>query len=174
MTDEDEHPYRIAVVGAGQASEGEYTTARALGRALASGGAVLVCGGLGGVMEAAARGARESGGLTVGILPGRDAADANPWIALPLPSGIGEARNALVVRAAEAVIAVGGEWGTLSEIALARKMGIDVGTLGVPPGGNLGLPALEGPVEAATWALERAAEGRKARGSRLGAGHRDL
>ena len=156
-----EPAYRIAVIGAGEADDVARAEARALGAALAAAGAVLVCGGHGGVMECAARGAAEAGGLTVGILPGSDASEANPWIALPLPTGLGEARNALVVRAAEAVIAVGGEWGTLSEIALARKMGIPVATLGPASVAGLGLPELPDPAAAAAWALERASEGRK-------------
>ncbi|HET9949212.1 MAG TPA: hypothetical protein VFQ22_09850, partial [Longimicrobiales bacterium] len=122
------------------------------------------CGGLGGVMEGAARGARERGGLTVGVLPDADAAGANPWIVLPLPTGMGEARNALLVRMAEAVVAVGGEWGTLSELALARKMGVPCGTLGAPPAGVAGLPALGGPEAAARWALAEAGKGRTAHG----------
>jgi uncharacterized protein (TIGR00725 family) len=94
-----------------------------VGRALAARGAVVVCGGLGGVMEAACRGAKDGGGVTVGILPGTDRAAANPFVDLAIPSGLGEARNALVVRAADALIAVGGGYGTLSEIALALKAG---------------------------------------------------
>jgi len=158
-----ERPLRIAVVGAGEASEAEYAAARALGAALAAAGAVVVCGGRGGVMEGAARGAAEAGGLTVGILPGADAREANAWISVALPTGMGEARNALVVRAAEAVVAVGGEWGTLSEIALARKMGVPVATLGAAPVPGLDLPELADPRAAAAWALGRASEGRKAR-----------
>jgi uncharacterized protein (TIGR00725 family) len=92
-----------------------------VGRALAEAGAVVVCGGLGGVMEAACRGAKEAGGTTVGILPGHDRAEANPYVDVAIATGFGEARNALVVRAADALIAVGGEYGTLSEIALALK-----------------------------------------------------
>lgn len=153
-------PFRVAVVGAAAASPEDYETARALGRALVGLGAVVLCGGHGGVMEAAARGAFEGGGLAVGILRGTDAGDANPWVAIPLPTGLGEARNALVVRAAEAVVAVGGEWGTLSEVALARKMGLDVGTLGTPPADGLGLPAQTSAEEAAKWAVGKAAERR--------------
>jgi uncharacterized protein (TIGR00725 family) len=108
------------VVGAG---EGDSPLAEAVGRELAVRGAVVVCGGLGGVMEAACRGAKEAGGLTVGILPGTDRAAANPFVDVGIPTGLGEARNALVVRAADAVIAVGGGYGTLSEIALALKAG---------------------------------------------------
>lgn len=143
------------MVGGAVASEEELRLALELGAALAREGAVVVCGGYGGVMEAAARGAAEAGGLTVGILKGEDAGEANPWIALPIATGLGDARNALVVRAAEAVVAVGGAWGTLSEIALARKAGVDVGTLGAPPAEGLGLPALGTPARAARWALER-------------------
>lgn len=158
-----EPPLRVAVIGGGAAPAADVEAARAVGLALAEAGAVLVCGGLGGVMEGAARGAEEAGGLTVGILPGIDAAHANPSIRIAIPTGMGEARNALVVRAAEAVVAIGGEWGTLSEIALARATGIDVITLGVPPADGLGLPSAESPAEAAAWALERARRGRKSR-----------
>ena len=97
-----------------------------VGRGLALAGAAVVCGGLGGVMEAACRGAREGGGLTVGLLPGIDRADANPYVSVAIATGLGEARNALVVRAADAAIAVGGEFGTLSEIAFALKLGKSV------------------------------------------------
>ena len=156
-----DRPLRVAVVGAARATQDDYGVARALGWALARAGAVVVCGGHGGVMEAAALGAVQAGGLTIGILPGADADAANPWILVPIATGMGEARNALLVRAAEAVLAVGGSWGTLSEIALAKKMGLDVGLLGSPPAQALGLPALAGPEAAAEWALERARERRK-------------
>jgi hypothetical protein len=107
-------------------------------------------------MEAVAQGATEAGGLVIGILPGSDSKSANPWIGIPLATGMGEARNALVLQGAEAVISVGGEWGTLSEIALASKIGLSVGILGTPPAEGLGLRMLEDPIEAAGWALERA------------------
>jgi len=116
----------LAVVGAGEASAELCEIAEAVGKEVAHRGAILVCGGLGGVMEAACRGAFEAGGTTVGILPGTDRSDANRWVTIALPSGLGEARNALVVNAADAVIAVGGEWGTLSEIALAVRASIPV------------------------------------------------
>jgi uncharacterized protein (TIGR00725 family) len=117
----------IAVIGPGRdASDVELREAEEAGAAIAAGGGVLVCGGLGGVMEAACRGARSRGGLTVGLLPGTDRDDANGWVVLPLPTGIGEARNALVVRAAHAVVAIGGGWGTLSEIAVALRAGVPV------------------------------------------------
>ena len=151
-----EPPFRIAVVGGAQASEIEWKLALDLGRQLAGLGALVVCGGGGGVMEAVAQGATEAGGLVIGILPGSDPKSANPWIGIPLATGMGEARNALVVQGAEAVISVGGEWGTLSEIALASKIGLSVGILGTPPAEGLGLRMLEGSVEAAGWALERA------------------
>ena len=116
------HPY-IAVVGAGSASAEEEEAAEAVGRGLAAAGAVVVCGGLGGVMEAACRGAKSAGGTTVGILPGTRRADANPHVDIAIATGLGEMRNGLVVRAADALVAVGGEFGTLSEIALALKAG---------------------------------------------------
>jgi uncharacterized protein (TIGR00725 family) len=101
-----------------------------VGRELARAGAVLVCGGLGGAMEAACRGAKAEGGTTLGILPGGDRAAANRWVDVALATGLGEARNALVVRAADAVIAMAGGYGTLSEIALALRAGVPVLGLG--------------------------------------------
>src|SRR3954451_19270969 len=118
-------PY-VAVVGPGEATPEQIATAEEVGRLLAERGAVLVCGGLGGVMEAACRGAKEGGGQTVGILPGGDRAAANPYVDVAIATGLGEARNALVVRAADVLIAVGGAYGTLSEIALALKTGTPV------------------------------------------------
>jgi uncharacterized protein (TIGR00725 family) len=130
-------PY-IAVVGPGEATDDELTAAEAVGRGLAERGAVLVCGGLGGVMAGACRGAKAAGGTTVGILPGNERAAANEWVDVAVSTGLGEARNALVVRAADAVVAVGGGYGTLSEIALALKagkpvIGVDTWTLGRDP-----------------------------------------
>ena len=139
----------VAVCGAGSASEEEERTAEAVGRGLAEGGAVLICGGLGGVMAAACRGAREAGGITVGLLPGHDRGEANPWVSVAIPTGLGELRNGLVVRAADALIAVGGGYGTLSEIALALKVGVPV--IG------LGTWALEAPVVRAGSPAEAAA-----------------
>jgi uncharacterized protein (TIGR00725 family) len=120
----------VAVVGPGDATADELAAAEEVGRLLAEGGAAVVCGGLGGVMEAACRGARSAGGLTLGILPGRDRREANPYVDVAVPTGLGEARNALVVRAADAVVGVGGGYGTLSEIALALKGGTPVVGLG--------------------------------------------
>jgi uncharacterized protein (TIGR00725 family) len=113
-------PY-VAVVGPGEATPGDLTAARAVGSELARADAVLVCGGLGGVMEAACHGARESGGTTVGILPGANRATANAFVDVAIATGLGEARNALVVRSADALIAIGRGYGTLSEIALALR-----------------------------------------------------
>lgn len=119
-------PRRIGVIGAEEASPKGLRHAEAVGHLIAEAGALLVCGGLGGIMEAAARGAKEGGGLTVGILPGSSAAAANPFIDIPIPTGLGQARNVLVVQSAEALIAIEGGYGTLSEIAFALKLGIPV------------------------------------------------
>ena len=116
----------MAVIGPGDAAADELEAAEEVGRLLAEAGAVLVCGGLGGVMEAACRGAHAAAGLTLGILPGRSRRDANPFVEVAVPTGLGEARNALVVRSADAVVAIGGAYGTLSEIALALKGGTPV------------------------------------------------
>ena len=113
----------MALVGPGRADAALMKMASDNGRGLAERGAVVVCGGLGGVMEAACRGASEAGGVTVGLLPTDDRRGANRWLTVSLPTGMGELRNGLIARACDALIAVGGEWGTLSEIALARKMG---------------------------------------------------
>jgi len=116
----------VAVVGDGHCSAEVAALAEAVGGELARRGAVLVCGGLGGVMEAACRGARAASGLTVGILPGTSRHDANRYVDIPIVTGLGEARNVLVVQSAQAVIAIHGEFGTLSEIAHALKLGIPV------------------------------------------------
>ncbi|MFL5799308.1 MAG: TIGR00725 family protein [Actinomycetota bacterium] len=113
----------VAVVGPGVATGEEEMWAEEIGRLLALAGAVVVCGGSTGVMEAASRGAAKEGGTVVGILPGFDRGEANPHVTVALPTGLGEMRNALIARAADAVIAVGGEYGTLSEVAFALKIG---------------------------------------------------
>lgn len=113
----------LAVVGGSEADAATRRRAEAVGEAVAREGAVLVCGGLGGVMEAACRGAKAGGGTTLGILPGADRRAANPFVDVAIPTGMGEARNALVVLCADALVAVGGEFGTLSEIALALRNG---------------------------------------------------
>jgi len=122
-------PY-VAVVGPGDASPEELHTAEEVGAGLAAAGVVVVTGGLGGVMEAASRGARSRRGRTLGILPGDDRDAANGWVEIAVPTGMGELRNGLVVRAADAVVAIGGGHGTLSEIALALKLGRPVVGLG--------------------------------------------
>ena len=132
----------IGVIGAGSADESLVKIAEEVGRLIAKGGAVLVCGGLGGVMEAAARGAQTAGGLTVGILPQARKQDANPHIDIAIPTGFGEGRNVVIARTADVLIAVAGEYGTLSEIAFGLRMGkpvIGIGTWdikGVMPAGN--------------------------------------
>jgi len=120
----------VAVVGGGAADAPHLDVAREVGRLLAERGAVLVGGGLGGVMAASAAGAAEAGGIIVGLLPGSDRRDANPHVTVAITTGLGEMRNALVVRAADAVIAVGGEYGTLSEIAFALRTGVPVVAIG--------------------------------------------
>ena len=123
----------IAVIGVADASPDEKSAAEVVGRLIAAGGHTLICGGRGGVMAAACRGAVEGGGITVGILPGHNPQDANPWVTVPIATGLGEARNAIIARAAHALIAIGTGWGTLSEIALAVKMGKRVVALGSAP-----------------------------------------
>jgi len=112
----------VAVIGSAICDKDVAAQAREVGREIARHGAVLVCGGRGGVMAAACQGAKAEGGTTVGILPGAHRREANPYVDLPIVTGLGEARNAIVVRTADAVIAVSGGYGTLSEIGLALKM----------------------------------------------------
>lgn len=135
----DDSPY-VAVSGGGQADEEACRMAEEVGRHLARRGAVVVTGGLGGVMEAACRGAKAEQGRTLGILPSDDRDDANPWVDVALPTGMGEGRNVLLVRAADAVVAVAGEFGTLSEIALALRLGKPVIGLGTWELGRHGRP----------------------------------
>jgi uncharacterized protein (TIGR00725 family) len=116
----------IAVIGNSSCSIEEAKLAETVGELLAEQGATVICGGLGGVMEAACRGAKAKGGLTIGILPGQDSSMANPWLDIPVVTGLGEARNVVVAKSAQAVIAIGGGYGTLSEIAYALKSGIPV------------------------------------------------
>jgi uncharacterized protein (TIGR00725 family) len=152
----------IAVIGPGEAGLDELAAAEEAGAAVARARAGLVCGGLGGVMEAACRGARSHDGLTLGLLPGLDREAANGWVVVAVPTGLGEARNALVVRAADAVVAIGGGWGTLSEIALALKAGVPVVGLGTwepAPRGEVpgGVVAATNPRAAVAEALRLAA-----------------
>ena len=120
----------IAVIGAGEPSAEEIKLAEEVGRELARQGAILVCGGLGGVMEAACKGASLEGGITVGIIPGDSPKTANPYVQIPIVTGMGYARNIAVVKTARAVIAVGGSYGTLSEISHALQSDIPVIGLG--------------------------------------------
>lgn len=113
---------QIAVVGDGKATGKVYDLAMKVGAEIADANAILVCGGLGGVMEACAKGAKEHGGLTIGILPGQDSSEANPYINVKVVTAMSHARNAIIARTADAVIAIGGGYGTLSEVALALKL----------------------------------------------------
>ncbi|HEX3840699.1 MAG TPA: TIGR00725 family protein [Acidimicrobiales bacterium] len=154
---------QIAVIGGSDPSAPVLAAAEAIGAGLASAGATVVCGGLGGVMAAACRGARSAGGTTVGILPGRDPSAANPWVDVVIATGLGEARNALVVASAAAVIAVDGEYGTLSEIALALRaatpvVGFGTWSLTRPDGQpDTRIKPVTDPAEAVTLALRLAA-----------------
>lgn len=149
----------IAVVGSNNCSRSEYERAVEVGRLVARERAILVCGGRQGVMEAVCKGAKEEGGVTVGILPGLDRRDANPYVDVCVLTGMGPARNAIVVSSADVVIAVSGGYGTLSEVALALKAGIPVVGLGtwefVSAGGG-GDPLLRAadPAEAVKVALD--------------------
>jgi len=113
---------QISVIGGGEGSDELLRKAEAVGRGIAEADAVLVCGGRGGVMEAASRGAAEAGGTVVGVLPTSSPEEANPYVTYAIATGIGHARNLAVVGSGDAVIAIGGEWGTLSEIAFARRL----------------------------------------------------
>lgn len=142
----------VAVVGPGEtATDDDVAAAREVGRLLAEAGAVVLTGGLGGVMAAATAGAASAGGLTLALLPGTDRSVSSA--AVVIPTGLGEMRNALLVRAADAVIAVGGSWGTLSEVALAQRTGVPVVCLGgwqlsAATGARVELSRAETPVDA--------------------------
>ncbi len=154
----------IAVIGGGDANDAVKRLAFAVGRALAERGATLVCGGLGGVMEAAADGAHAAGGFTVGILPGYDRASANPHIDFAIATGMGHARNMIVVASGDAVIAMPGETGTLSEIALALTLRRPVIAIGAWRE-IAGVRQAETPAEAVALALELSAAGSPKTGS---------
>ncbi len=156
-------PPVIAVCGSGVEHVRLNALAETVGELIARHGAVLVCGGLGGVMAAACRGAARAGGLTVGILPQADPDAANAYVALAIATGMGQARNVVLVQSADAVIAIGGEYGTLSEIALARKMGRPVVGLMTWDLGPPHLVAVASPEEAVEQALRLAAEERNNR-----------
>ncbi len=145
-------PY-VLVSGAGEPRDPALVeTATTAGRLLAYRGWIVLTGGLGGVMAAAAAGVDEAGGTAVAILPGVDRTDASPGHAVVLPTGMGEMRNALLVRSADAVLAIGGSWGTLSEVALAARTGVPVVTIGTD------LPAFAGPEVQAADSAEAAVE----------------
>jgi len=144
----------VAVVGSSDATEQHAQTAEQVGAGLARAGAVLITGGRGGVMAAASRGASQAGGTVVGLLPGLDRAAANEWVTVALPTGLGELRNGLIIRAADAVVAVGGAYGTLSEIALALAAGVPVVGVGSWP--IDGIEAVQTARDAVQRALERA------------------
>lgn len=153
----------IAVVGGASCSAAEAAIAREVGRETAARGAVLVCGGGSGVMEAAAQGAVETGGVALGLLPGSDHRSGNKHLSLAIATGLGEARNALITRTADALIAVGGEYGTLSEIALALKMGkpvVGIGSWAIRPPRPLegGIIPARTAAEAAETAFQLAGE----------------
>ena len=117
---------RIGVIGSAQCSREIYHLAEQVGEGIARGGALLICGGLGGVMEGACKGAKAAGGTTIGILPGIRPEDANPYVDIPLATGLGLARNLFVVRSSQALIAIEGGYGTLSEIAFSLQLGVPV------------------------------------------------
>ena len=145
-------PY-VLVSGAGEPRDPSLVeTATTAGRLLAERGWLVLTGGLGGVMAAAAAGVDEAGGTAVAILPGVDRADASPGHAIVLPTGMGEMRNALLVRSADAVLAIGGSWGTLSEVALAARTGVPVVTIGTD------LPAFAGPEVQVAGSAEEAVQ----------------
>lgn len=124
-------PRQVAVCGPAECAAAEADAARRVGELLAERGAVVICGGGGGVMAAVAAGARARGGLVIGVRPGRTREGASPDLSAVIMTGLGEARNAVIVQSADAVIVVGGSWGTLSEVALAmRRGGVPVISLG--------------------------------------------
>ena len=151
----------IAVVGGEEAPAAALAQAEAVGRELARRGCTLICGGRGGVMEAACRGAREAGGHTVGVLPGTDRGEANPYVELPIVSGVGRARNLIVVLSADAIIAIDGGYGTLSEIGFALQYGrpvVGLGTWSLSQAEGEEAPILRSadPAEAVALAVEAA------------------
>ena len=150
----------IGVIGAGACSDDVARLAEEVGSNVAKAGAILVCGGMGGVMEAASKGAKKQGGITVGILPGVDREHANPYVDFPIVTGLGEGRNLLVVRNSDAVIALPGEFGTLSEIAFALKTGKPVIGLTTWKVSDQIIQA-KSPEEAVRTALDRAKASKK-------------
>lgn len=151
-------PLIIGVIGASSASPEGLENAYEVGRLIGEDGAVLVCGGLGGIMEAASRGCSEAGGTVVGLLPGNSSQDANPYVTIPIVTDMGHARNIVIAQTANVLIAIEGEYGTLSEIAISLKLGKQVFTLGSwddLPGGI----KVSSAAEAVAMALNVASEG---------------
>jgi uncharacterized protein (TIGR00725 family) len=146
-------PY-VAVIGASRATDEDLRDAEVVGALLARAGAIVVCGGRGGVMAAAAKGAAEAGGTVIGMLPGEGRGDANEWVTVAIPTGMGELRNGLIVRAAEAMIAIGGAYGTLSEIALGLSANLKV--YGLHTWEIDGIVAVDSPEQAVEGALAAA------------------
>ncbi len=147
----------IGVIGGASVSEDIYRLAQDVGREIAQAGAVLVCGGRTGVMEAASRGAHEAGGLVVGILPGASPQEANPFVDIPIVTNMGLARNAIVVQTAQAVVAVDGSYGTLSELAFALQLGkpiVGLQTWEV----DARIYRAQTPTEAVQWAVQAIGE----------------
>jgi hypothetical protein len=145
----------IAVVGASRPTPDQMAAAETIGAGLAQAGAIVITGGGSGVMAAASKGAAAQGGTVVGILPGPDRSGANPWVAVALATGLGELRNGLIVRSADAVLAVGGAYGTLSEVALALATGVPV--VGYDTWDIPGIEVADSPGRAVAMAVERAA-----------------
>ncbi len=148
----------IAVCGAGEYDPHFDKLAEEVGQRIAQAGALLVCGGLGGVMAAACRGAAAAGGTTLGLLPDSDRHAANPAVSIPVPTGMGQARNVIIVQTAAVVIAIGGAYGTLSEIALARKcgrrvIGLQTWDIGQDTNGQPHVIPAQTPAEAVALAL---------------------
>jgi uncharacterized protein (TIGR00725 family) len=156
-------PLRIGVIGSATADAEAWATAHAVGRALARAEALVVCGGGGGVMAAAAEGACREGGEVLGILPGDDPGAAADGVSIPIPTGIGEARNFLVVRASEAVIAVAGGWGTVNEAAHCMKIGRPLVGVRDTLGDRFAIERFDDPAAAVARALELATERRSDR-----------
>jgi uncharacterized protein (TIGR00725 family) len=156
---------QIAVIGKGTLDDELRPLAEEVGRRIAEAGGVVVCGGMGGVMEGASRGAREAGGDVIGIVPTENPGDANPYVTHAVATGIGHARNLAVVASADAIVAIGGEWGTLAEIGFARRLGKRVAALeswtvsgaGTMEGGP-GIDVAEDPAQAVELALAAASE----------------
>ncbi len=148
-------PLHVGVVGASRASAEEVRAAEEIGRGLARGGAIVITGGRGGVMAAASQGAAQAGGLVVGILPGSDRAEANEFVTVAITTGLGELRNGLIVRTADALVAVGGAYGTLSEVALGLGAGVPV--VGWKTWAIDGIQVADSPADAVARALRLAA-----------------